>query len=322
MEARWLSGILATALLAGCARQPKNTLTFAGFSVARGAYERGLLQGFKAHWQNEHPGQKLHIRETYDGSGAQMRAIQNGLKADIAALSLETEIDKLAKAGFVDKAWRKGRYQGVPATTLVIIGVRPGNPKHILDWKDLARPEVQVVMPNPATSGSAQWNAAAMYGSVVLEKGSDQDAFWLFRGVRSRVKVFGKSGRESMQHFLGGIGDAVVTYECEILERQADQNAIEPVYPPRTLSIEPPVVAVGRIGMPSSAIAQEFVGYLESTEAQTLYAQHFFRPRDPRVDGALPPRSGVFTIRDLGGWKKIKDFLFDPEEGLWGRAGE
>lgn len=251
-----------------------------------------------------------------------MRAIQNGLKADVAALSLETEVDKLAGSGFVETGWRKRRYGGIPATTLVVIGVRPGNPKRIFDWKDLARPDVQVVMPNPATSGSAQWNAAAMYASVVTKKGSEQDALWLFRGVQSRVKVFGKSGRESMQHFLGGIGDAVVTYECEVLERKADGNPIEVVRPSPTILIEPPVVAVGRKGAAASPIANDFIAFTESSEAQALYAHHFFRPRDARTAGALAPQPGVFTIRDLGGWKKLKDLLFDPEEGLWNRAAE
>jgi sulfate/thiosulfate transport system substrate-binding protein len=324
MGARIAATIAAALLAVSCTRTKGPTLTLAGFSVCRNAYEHGLLITYGERYQQWN-GRKLRFRETFDGSGAQMRAIKAGLRADVAALSLAPEIDKLVKDGLVDPNWNKGKFGGIPATSLVVLGVRPGNPKHIRDWRDLTRADVEVVMPNPSTSGSAKWNMAALYGSMRLGGSNEEEVLHVFRALRSRVKVFGKSGRESMQHFLGGIGDVVVTYECEIVQQRAAANPLDIIYPARTISIELPVVAVHPKGQPRTGMGEQFVQWLDGDEAQTIYALHFFRPANHAIEekhrNLLPYVGGVFRAIDIGGWKDLDRVLFS-EEGLWNRAGE
>ncbi|MEA2553189.1 MAG: sulfate/thiosulfate transport system substrate-binding protein [Fimbriimonadaceae bacterium] len=311
------------------------TITLAGNSVARGVYENGLIPAFKDAYAKAHPGEKVEFRQTYEGSGAQTRAILAGLKADVAALTLAPEMEKLAAAGLVAKDWAAASKGGSPATSVVVIVVRPGNPKKIHDWPDLTRQDVDVVFPNPETSGAAQWNVAAIYGAYenALATGTVDDlsnpgapnSWHLLRDIRHRTKVFGKSGREAMQIFSSGVGDALVGWECEALERKAAGDQLEIVYPTKTIRMEPPVAVVIPKGQVTNGAAVEFVQFLTTPEAQRIYAEHHFRPRDADVakeaGSDLPAVTGLFGIDDIGGWAAVQKVLFGPE-GLWAKAGQ
>jgi sulfate/thiosulfate-binding protein len=301
-------------------------LTLAGNSVARNVYERGLVPAFKAEYAKAHGGQTVDFVESYDGSGAQTRAILSGLKADVAALSLGPEVDKLAAAGLV-KNWEdraKEPNAGVPATSVVVMVVRQGNPKKIMDWGDLTRQDVHVVLPNPDTSGAAQWNVTAFYAWSTLLS-SESAGMGRLRQVRARVKAFGKSGKEAMQIFSSGVGDVLVGWECEALDRKAAGDPVEVVYPSTTLQMEPPVAAVNPKGGQPKPAAEEFVAFLDTPEAQRIFAENHYRPRDPSVAKAfeidLPRVSNLLTIDKLGGWPYVQKKLFGPE-GLWAKAGE
>src|SRR5579885_2325308 len=225
------------------------TITLAGNSVARTVYEKGLIPAFKTAYANAHSGKSVDFIESYDGSGAQQRAIEAGLKADVAALSLSPEIDKLAADGLASKLWSQAPNHGVPATSVVVMVVRSGNPKKILDWGDLTREDVDVVLPNPDTSGAAKWNIAAIHAwfSAQVQASSNvanahpTSEIETLRKIRSRVKAFGKSGKEAMQIFYSGVGDVTVCWECEALDRKALGDQIDLVYPPTTLEMDPPV---------------------------------------------------------------------------------
>ena len=322
---------LAAILLLGCgektsgadspgAERGTTRITFASFSVAREAYGRAILPAFKARWSSENPGRRLDIRETYEGSGVQTRAILGGLRVDVAALTLEPEIDRLIEAGLVSRDWKSVPGAGFPAYSTVVLAVRPGNPKGITSWEDLARSDVRVLMPSPDTSGSAQWNVAAIYGAAKRNGLSDEQVFELLRGIRKRVRVYGKSGRESVQQFVHGVGDVLVAWENEVLLRQSKGDAIEVVRPESTIKMEPPVAL---LGSKPSAPARELIAYLSTPEAQRLYGENFLRPSNRRIatefQETLPPIKDLFTIEDVGGWAEVRQTLFS-EEGLWPRA--
>ncbi len=311
-------------------------ITLAGNSVARNVYEHGLIPAFKAAYAKAHPGQSVDFVESYDGSGAQTRAILSGLKADVAALSLAPEVDKLAAAGLVDRAWYEVANGGVPATSVVVMVVRQGNPKKIKDWQDLTRQDVDVVLPNADTSGAAQWNVAAIFAGHLEERTtantvfgngkavSDADSGPFFSAVRKRVKAFGKSGKEAMQIFSSGVGDVIVGWECEAMDRKAAGDPIEIVYPSTTIQMEPPVAVVA-LRPRANPAAAEFVAFLGTPEAQRIYAQNHYRPHDPAVEAEVkanfPEIKDLVTIDKLGGWPAVQWKLFGPE-GMWTKAGE
>jgi sulfate transport system substrate-binding protein len=199
----------------------------------------------------------------------------------------------------------------------VVIGVRPGNPKSIHDWSDLARPGMSVLYPDPKTSGGARWNINAIYGAGLIE-GSAAAGRNLLAGVQANVVNMDASGRQSMATFERGTGDAVVTYENELLLQRKRTGADVPyVIPPATLLIEGPAAlvdaAVKRHG--NRALALEFLAFLRTAEAQAILTSYGFRPLDPTADRSpLPPR--LFTVAELGGWKTINKALYGPG-GVW-----
>lgn len=312
---RYAFGLLAAILLIGCDPAPSTSakeeqagsLTVSGFAVARDVYEKGLLPAFG----KAHPG--LKVRQSYEGSGAQARAIAGGGESDVAALSMAPEISSLQKAGRVDAGWTEGA--GVPASSVVVIAVRPGNPKGIKGFADLGKPGIQVVSPNPDTSGAARWNILAVYGATQRAGGDPASAV---AALRKNVVAYGKSGREAMRQFASGVGDALITWENEALLRKATGTELEIVYPVETLRMAPPVAAVGKKGAPPSASASEFIEFLKTPEAQKIYAQYHYRPSDASAGGEFP-QVKTFDVKDIGGWEVTEKTIFGPE-GIWAKA--
>lgn len=327
-------GLLAAVLAASCnggggsstGPSTGTRLTLAGNSVSRTLFEKGLIPAFEASYAKAHPGYTVQFTQSYEGSGAQARAIEAGLKADVAALSLAPEIDKLCDEGLAPKDWSNDANHGVPATSLVVLIVRKGNPKSIKDWSDLARNDVDLVLPNPDTSGAAKWNIAAINGGLRAEKDWDDKKMVSFLGsLRSRIKAFGKSGKEAQQIFSSGLGDVLVGWESEAMERSAAGDQIEIVYPDSTLQMEPPVAVITPKGQASNVAAAEFVKFLSTAEAQRIYAQNYYRPRDPEVSkefaSTFPRVKDLLTIEKLGGWKDVQGRLFGTY-GLWDLAAQ
>jgi sulfate/thiosulfate-binding protein len=307
-------------------------LMLAIYSVPKEAYENKLIPAFKQHWK-QRTGQDIRVRSSYGASGAQARAIIGGFEADVALLSVEGDVDQIAKAGLITHEWRKGSDRGNVSTSVVAFGVRKGNPKGIKTWEDLTKPGVEVLYPNPKTSGGAMWDIIAIYGAGLKLADSKQgpaeaQAAALVKRVQKNVKVMDKSGRESVTTFERGIGDVIVTYENELLPRIKSGRPMDLVIPAETVLIENPGAIVDRSVDKHHVrdIAEAFVAFLHSEDAQRAFAEYDFRTVTSITAGSQPAKTfmqpaHLFTIAELGGWDKVASLLFGPQ-GLWTRAVE
>ncbi len=309
--------------------RPTRTLTLGAYTTPREVYEKSLLPAFQAKWQAE-KGEVLKFEESYLGSGAQARAIVGGFEADVAALSLDPDIKKIADAGLITSDWRATTTKGMVSRSIVVIGVRTGNPKAIKQWTDLAKPGIKVLTPNVRTSGGAMWNILAIWGAALRGKagvkaGDSAGAVALLGRIIKNVQIMDKGARESMLTFENGIGDAIITYENEILVAKKSGKAYDYVVPTSTILIENPVAVVDgyadRHG--NTDIARAFVAYLVSKAAQEAFAGFGYRPVDPEIARALaeqfPGVTDLFTIEDLGGWVGVDKTVFGPE-GVYEKA--
>jgi sulfate transport system substrate-binding protein len=323
-----LAGLLALAALCGCASQASpsgDTLRIGAYSVVREVLHDGILPAFARRWK-EQTGREVRFEESYNASGAQARSIASGFDADLAILSHSGDVETLVKAGKVASTWADGPDKGIITRSLVVIGFREGNPKGLADWADLAKPGVGVLYPDPKTSGGARWNVNAIYGAAMLAskdaRGGEPDLEAvrdLLAKVQANVVNMDPSGRQSVTNFERGTGDAIVTYENELLLRKREGLEIPYVVPPSTLLIEGPAAlvesSVAKHG--NRELAEAFLAFLRSTEGQEILADYGFRPVAEGVasrSAPLPPR--LFTIAELGGWGAVSDALYGPD-GLW-----
>jgi sulfate/thiosulfate transport system substrate-binding protein len=301
------------------------TLTIGAYTTPREAYGRSILPAFAREWRGA-AAESLRFETSYQGSGAQARAIVAGFEADVAALSLEPDLQTLEKAHLITRDWRTGPTAGIITRSIVVIGVRPGNPKNIKSWDDLRRPGIQVVMPNPKTSGGAMWNVLAMYGASLrgftsAPKSDSAAAERLVRDVVHNVAIMDKGAREAMLTFESGVGDATITYENEVLVAKQSGKKMDYVVPNGTIVIENPVAVVDayadRHGNRKAADA--FVKFLTTDSAQAAFEQFGLRRATGETSGLPPLPASAFTIRDLGGWKQVTPAVFGPG-GVFERA--
>ena len=304
-----------------------DTLIVGAYTVPKEAYEKEIIPAFQDHWKKK-TGREVKIEQSYVGSGAQARAITEGFEADVAALSLEGDVDQIVKAKLISHNWKNQPWKGFITHSVAVIGFRQGNPKKIQDWEDLTRPDVEVLYPNPKTSGGAQWNVNAIYGAglkMSQAKGGKPDAAYarsLLERVQKRVKVMDKSGRESVTTFERGIGDALVTYENEVLLRQMGGKALPFIISPATILIENPVALVDRYADKHGVrpLAEEFVKFLHTDGAQRSFAKFGFRPANPLIskefEKKYPTPPLLFDIDYLGGWGKVMETIYGPQ-GIW-----
>jgi sulfate/thiosulfate-binding protein len=343
MRRAFLIVLFALAVIAPAAAQdkPKSvTLTLAGYAVPREAFG-DIIPLFQAKWQKE-TGQQVIVQEAYQGSGAQSRAIVGGFEADVAALSVEPDIQRIADANLITHDWKDSPYKGILTNSVVVLVVRPDNPRGIKDWADLTQDGLEVITPDPATSGGAQWNilaawGAALRGHVEGFDATEDGATGLLQKFIPNISVLDKDGRESFLTFERGIGDVAITYENEVYAGLLAGGEYQIVYPSSTILIQAPVAVidsnVDKHG--TREVAEAFVQYLWSPEAQRVFAQHGFRPVNPdvakevkvgvapdanataepgqKVVIVFPPVTDQFTIDELGGWKDVRAMLFGDD---------
>jgi sulfate transport system substrate-binding protein len=302
-------------------------LVLAAYTVPKEAYEKEIIPAFQKKWREE-TGRQLVVEQSYEASGAQARAVVGGFEADVVALSLEGDVDKVTEAGLITHDWKAGSQRGIITRSVVAIGYREGNPKNIRDWQDLTRDDVEVIYPNPKTSGGAMWCVNAIYGAGLktseAARGSADatQARELLKQVQRRVKVMDKSGRESVTTFERGVGDAIVTYENELILRKLQGREVPFVVPSATILIENPAAVVDRNADKHGVrkLAEAFVAFLHTDEAQRAFARYGFRPVSPQVaiefQDAYPTPPLLFDIEYLGGWTKVRGELYGPE-GIW-----
>lgn len=306
----------ALAVLAGCggasdtsggnaaaaASPGKATLALVAYSTPQVVYDEAIPA-----FQRTPQGKGIGFTQSYGASGDQSRAVAGGQAADVVELSLAPDVTRLVKAGIVAPDWNATPTKGFLTNSVVALIVRKGNPKHIHGWADLLKPGVNVVTPNPFTSGAAKWNllGAYVYGGLP----------YIEQLISKHVKVQPKSGREALQTFTGGEGDVLISYENEAITAQQKDEPVDYLIPPQNILIQNPIAVTKTSKHPAEAKA--FVAYLESPAGQRLFGKHGYRPVDPAVAAQFkfPTPAQLKTIDQLGGWTKVNDQLFDPDKG-------
>jgi sulfate transport system substrate-binding protein len=286
-------------------------LTLVAYSTPEEAYKE-LIPAF-----NKTPeGEGVGFDQSYASSGEQSRAVEGGLPADVVEFSLEPDITRLVDAGLVDSDWNQNEYKGMVTDSVVAFIVRKGNPKNIKTWEDLVTGDVEVLEPNPFTSGSAKWNIMAAYGAQLEQGKTPEQAQEYLAKLFENVPVLDKSAREALQTFSSGKGDVLLGYENEAILAQQQGEEVDYVIPDETLLIENPIAVVNESKDPK--LAQSFVDFLYTPEAQEIFASKGYRPVVKGTAGAdeFPTPAKLFEIGKFGGWGKVNDEFFDPEKGI------
>jgi sulfate/thiosulfate transport system substrate-binding protein len=304
-----LLALVFPALAAGAARDTK--LTLVAYSTPREAYG-ALIPAFA----KTAAGKDVSFSQSYGASGEQARAVMAGLDADLVAFSLEPDMTSLVQKNLVAKSWKKDKFGGMVTRSVVVFMVRDGNPKKLRTWNDLLKPGVQVITPNPFTSGGAKWNIMAAYGGALRSGKTPNQAVDYLRKLWKHVVAQPMSAREGLQTFLAGRGDVFLAYENEALFAQKKGQNVQFVIPKATILIENPIAATSTSKHKTEARA--FLKYLRTKPAQRIFAENGYRPVIKGVTQGLnfPQRPQLFTIKYVGGWPKVDKRFFDPRTGI------
>jgi sulfate/thiosulfate transport system substrate-binding protein len=264
-------------------------------------------------------GKRLQILQSHGGSSRQARAVIDGLPADVVTLALRSDIDALARRGLIAEGWQKRLpNDSLPYTSTIVFVVRKGNPKEIADWRDLVRPGVSIITPNPKTSGNGQLSFLAAWGSVIHAGGSEEQARQLVTGIYQRVAVLDSGARGAATTFAEEkVGDVHLTWENEALREVAEgRGELEIVYPPTSIRAEPYVAWVDAnvARKHSEADARAYLQYLYSDRGQEIVAEHGYRPINPAVLAAHRarfPAIDLFAVTQVAaGWDEAQQKFF------------
>jgi len=306
----WLPGVRES--------QPR-TIVLYGFSILGEVMNEGVFPAFQASWAAR-SGERIEFTTSFAGSGTITNQIILGAPAEVAILSLELDALRLEQAGVLPgSTWSELPYGGVLNRTPFIILVRPGNPKDIHDFADLARPGIGLVHPDPLTSGGAQWAILAEYGSALRQTGDPERAYQQLLGIWRNVVAQASSARGARTQFESGFGDALITYEQEaIFDLARGRLEAGIVYPTSTILSEHIVVTLDQNIQPQEEeLIQAFMGFLWGEQAQQVFVAYGFRSVDESLNGANPDFGVIqdpFTVADLGGWPQAKREIVD---GVW-----
>jgi len=320
--------VLAYGVAAGVMATSTAALAQSSVSLLNVSYDptRELYQEFNAafikHWKAQN-GQDVSIKQSHGGSGKQARGVIDGLEADVVTLALAYDVDALNKNGALIPAhWQKRLPQNAaPYTSTIVFLVRKGNPKQIKDWSELAKPGVDVITPNPKTSGGARWNYLAAWGYALAQPGgTDATARDLVSKIYKNVKVLDSGARGSTTTFVErGIGDVFVSWENEafLALKELGSEKLEIVVPSLSILAEPPVTVVDKVvdKRGTRKVAEAYLQYLYSREGQDIAGKNFYRPRDPAAAAKYAKQFvdvKLFTIDEVfGGWNKAQKAHFD-----------
>ncbi|MEZ4563696.1 MAG: sulfate ABC transporter substrate-binding protein [Thermomicrobiales bacterium] len=316
-----LAGAAAAAMAAPALRfgwepvaaQDAVTLTLVAYSTPREAYEE-IIPLFQATPE----GANVQFETSFAASTEQSRSVESGLPADIVALSLAPDITRLIAPGLVAEDWNADKFKGMVTNSVVVFAVREGNPKGIQTWDDLLQEGVEVITPNPLTSGGARWNIMAAWGAQLQQGKTEEEAQEYLRQLFSHVPVQDKSAREALATFAGGKGDVLLSYENETITAQQKGEKLAYVAPAETILIENPVAVATESANPEKA--REFIAFLRAPEAQRIFAEKGYRSLLPEIQEEFahtyPTPEKLFTIDDLGGWADVTTTFFDPDNGI------
>jgi len=288
-----------------------STISAVLFSTPQAAYD-----ATEAQWKKTAVGGNVTFQSSYGASGDQSRAVDAGKKADYVGFSLETDMTRLVKDGKVAASWNTGPTKGIVSRSVVVLVVRKGNPKHITGWADLIKPGVQVVTPDPGSSGSARWNILAAWAYATQNGGTDADGKAYLTKLFKNTVALPDSGRDATTAFTGGTGDVLISYENEAIFARQNNAPIDYLIPDITIQIDNP----GAVTVGSTPKAKDFLNFVISKAGQTEFMKKGFRPVIPgvsaKVTGAndpskpFPKPKTLITIADLGGWSSAASKFF------------
>ena len=298
------------------------TLTLASYAVTKSAYDQ-IFKLFAADWKKK-TGQTVTFKGSYGGSGSQTRAVIDGLEADVVSLAMAADVNKIQQAGLIKPGWEKeNAYNSTPINSTVVAFVRPGNPKNINTWKDLDNKNVDVVLANPKTSGGARWNFLALWGAITRSGGSEAQARSFITGVYRNADVLPKDAREATDFFIKRRqGDVLLNWETEAIlaKRKGEWTTPYKLLSPNVLTEQPVTVVdkvVDRRG--SRNVAEAFVKFLYTPQAQRIFVDNGFRPTTPEGKAYAKGRFqsvSFFKVGDFGGWGTV-DKTFFGAGGIW-----
>jgi sulfate transport system substrate-binding protein len=303
----------------GASTDAATELSIVGFAVPEAANK-----AIAAEWAKTDEGKEVSFKTSYGASGDQSRAVADGLDADYVHFSVASDVTRLVDAGLVAEDWNAGDNKGVVSSSIVVFAVRPGNPLGIDSWDDLTKPGVEIVTPNPSSSGAARWNALAAWGQVIESGGTEEEANAYLDALFANVVALPNSGRDATQAFVGGTGNVFLTYENEAILARQNGEEFDYVIPETTILIENP----GAVLADADPKAESWLEFVLGTEGQKQFALKGFRPiidgvEYGDVEGAnnpaepFPPVTNLLTVNeDFESWSALSEKFFDEEDGI------
>jgi sulfate/thiosulfate transport system substrate-binding protein len=289
------------------------TIDLVAYSTPQTAYEESIQPAFS----ESSDGSGVDFKNSFGSSGDQSRAVEAGLPADVVHLPLEPDVTRLVEAGLIAEDYTDTEYNGGTQNSVVVFVVRPGNPEGIDSWDDLVTGEVEVITPNPFTSGGARWNLMAAYGSQISQGKSEDEALDFVAQVLENTPVQDASARDALQTFIGGKGDVLLSYENEAIGAIDAGEELEYIVPDETILIETQAAVTTEADDPEAA--QAFLDFQLTDEGQRLWAENGYRPVDEKIlaefSDEFPEPKDLFTIEEFGGWETVAAEFFDPVEG-------
>jgi sulfate/thiosulfate transport system substrate-binding protein len=287
-------------------------VSLVAYSTPQELYEESIEPAYN----ETSDGEGVTFENSFGASGDQSRAVESGLPADVVHLPLEPDMQRLVDAGIIAEDYNDGDKANVQ-NSVVVFTVREGNPENIQDWDDLVTGDVEVITPNPFTSGGARWNIMAAYGAQLNNGASEEEALEYVRQLLENTPVQDKAASDALATFTGGKGDVLLSYENEAIRAQEAGEDVEYVIPDDTILIETQIALSEDAENPEGG--QAFIDYLFSPEGQKLFAEGGYRPVDEKVfdefSKEFPEPPGLFTIEEFGGWDTVATEFFDPENG-------
>jgi sulfate/thiosulfate transport system substrate-binding protein len=308
-----LTSLAATsAATAATGRSSDTTLSLVAYSIPTAVFPK-LTAAYAA----TPAGNGIKFTSSFAASEVQSKAVAAGLPTDIVNFSISTDVDRLVSAGLVGKNWDRNTYDGIVSKSVVVFVLRNGNPKHIKTWDDLVKPGVDVVFPNPFSSGGARWDVMAAYGAQLRAGQTPKQAQAYLKALFQHNVSQDTSGRNALNTFLSGKGDVLLDYESDAKLAQSQGKPVYYLIPKATLQIETPLAVVNGS---NKAEAQKFANWLYTPAAQTIWAENGFRPTVLSVfrkyTKQFPPRPQLFKIGYVGGWNRVNHVFFDPTNGI------
>ncbi len=295
----------------GGAASAGGKLDVVGYSTPEYVYTEFMEPAFEA----TDAGAEVSFSNSFGASGDQSRAVVAGQPASVVHFAQGGDMERLVEeGGLVSKDWANNKYKGIAQNSVVVISVRNGNPEGIKSLDDVLTKDVEVVTPNPFSSGAARWNIMAVYGTLINEGKSPAEALAGVKTLLEKTVAQPGSARDALATFTQGEGDVLLGYENEAIKAIEEGEDIEYVVPPSTIQIETPIAVTTKAPEPA---AQDFLDFIWSDEGQEIWAENGYRPVNPKLvdEKQFPTPADLFTIDQFGGWGKVNDEFFDDETG-------